>query len=606
MNGIHDDPIPSAAKSGESPSGAAFRQHAGLHAGVGIGPQSFGNRRYSAAGASHVHLDDQSRTSQILMDLPDVVKHDPTNFAFLFKMSDEYSRLQATIKELLVASAGLDDDDDDLYGDFGQFGSTAWQSMDSFGDPVATRDLANSMAERQLRFQDVVMLVRNQFAMLLSAAPVDHRFAKFLLAWSLMYLLFGTFYTTPLSTVYPLIVELSIHEEDSARVFEGMFQRLGSHFLILAGAIIANWFVFWGAMNHIQTFRSVELLSSRHKKWSTVGKIVAQCSAIAASSIVHGLWQTVCVYFLGMWWSFVGLFAQPYMLLGFFLALVTLHTALQSLLLLISVAADPKRVLSIYLWCCIPALILCGFSQGSIFVPYYFVPFYYLNFMNYAFQALLFSDPMMKFDQGAPYTVLFSFAVFVWSAFFLSIASYLTVKYDQRVLSPVATSEASREIVQQQAIESQKEAQTHATARKKLQDGGQDPGDSVQRSFWSRASGSLSSFGDTLALDVGGMGLVGSGYEAMRTPILRNDATPRRSSIVNQAASLSKASRHAFQQRQQGLLPRALAQKNSTLSISDFLDGLYSHHLFAIDAFMMFYSASLTMLVVFRRSPYHV
>lgn len=70
-------------------------------------------RAYGGGGGGHANLQEQFRASQILMDLSDIIRKDATNFAFLFKMSDEYSRLQATIKELLVATAGLDDEDDE-------------------------------------------------------------------------------------------------------------------------------------------------------------------------------------------------------------------------------------------------------------------------------------------------------------------------------------------------------------------------------------------------------------------------------------------------------------------------------------------------------------
>ena len=84
--------------------------------------------------------------------------------------------------------------------------------------------------------------------------------------------------------------------------------------------------------------------------------------------MVHGLWQSLCVYFVAFWWSFPNHYAQAYMFWGFFLAAMTLHTVLQSVLLLISVAAPPKRWFAIYLWVTVPATILCGYSQPSMCV----------------------------------------------------------------------------------------------------------------------------------------------------------------------------------------------------------------------------------------------
>lgn len=247
----------------------------------------------------------------------------------------------------------------------------------------------------------------------------------------------------------PLIVELSIQAPDSARFVEGMFQRLGCYYLVLMGAIIANWFIFIAGMDHTRGFRSVSLLAARHKKMSIVAKVLAQCCAVASSSVFHALWQTICIYLIGFWWTFVRGYAEAYMVFGLFLALVTLHTALQSMLLLISVATKPEKWMRIYIWstvrvvvifiviffvcirehcvlvvfCCstdfhsrhprlfrvvvqVLSLVLCGFTQAAMFIPYYFIPFHYVNFMAYAFQALLYSDPIMKFNNGVSLTIM--------------------------------------------------------------------------------------------------------------------------------------------------------------------------------------------------------
>ena len=148
----------------------------------------------------------------------------------------------------------------------------------------------------------------------------------------------------------PLIVELSAQAPDSARFVEGMFQRLGCYYLVLLGAVIANWFIFIAGMDHTRGFRSVSLLAARHKKLSIVAKVLAQCCAVGSSSVFHALWQTICIYLIGFWWTFVRGYAEAYMVFGLFLALVTLHTALQSMLLLISVATKPEKWMRIYLW----------------------------------------------------------------------------------------------------------------------------------------------------------------------------------------------------------------------------------------------------------------
>ena len=193
-----------------------------------------------AYGGGRTNLQEQFRASQILMDLSDIIRKDATNFAFLFKMSDEYSRLQAMIKELLVATAGLDDEDDecvellnaplfcgayfavmhqsqravdecgcpasyirnddfnrpgfDSYTHSSQ-GGMPWQAMDIYGDPLGTQAIA-SMADadsNRLSMRDMLRHTRNMLAMQFSAAPVDHRLAKFMLAWSIMYILFGRY-----------------------------------------------------------------------------------------------------------------------------------------------------------------------------------------------------------------------------------------------------------------------------------------------------------------------------------------------------------------------------------------------------------------------------
>lgn len=67
--------------------------------------------------------------------------------------------------------------------------TSSWQSIDAFGDPLASSHLASVMAghaDRSFRFNDVLKSTQNFLAMQLCAAPIDHRLAKFTLAWSIM------------------------------------------------------------------------------------------------------------------------------------------------------------------------------------------------------------------------------------------------------------------------------------------------------------------------------------------------------------------------------------------------------------------------------------
>ncbi len=70
------------------------------------------------------------------------------------------------------------------------------------------------------------------------------------------------------------------------------------------------------------------------------------------------------------------------MFFGFFLAVTTLHSALQSVLLLISVAAPPDRWLPIYLWASVLGLVLCGAVQASVYIPYWLIPLFYVNVLS--------------------------------------------------------------------------------------------------------------------------------------------------------------------------------------------------------------------------------
>lgn len=70
-----------------------------------------------------------------------------------------------------------------------------WQTMDIYGDPFGTQAIA-SMADadnNRLSMRDMIRHTRNMLAMQFSAAPIDHRLAKFMLAWSVMYILFGSY-----------------------------------------------------------------------------------------------------------------------------------------------------------------------------------------------------------------------------------------------------------------------------------------------------------------------------------------------------------------------------------------------------------------------------
>jgi hypothetical protein len=107
-------------------------------------------------------------------------------------------------------------------------------------------------------------LAQNLLAMQLSAAPIDHRLAKFVLAWTVLYLCFGTFYTDPQNFVNPLVVAVSLTAagttattaadttpsdgivlvgSDSARFVKDLFQRVGLYYLLLVGAVVSNWCV---------------------------------------------------------------------------------------------------------------------------------------------------------------------------------------------------------------------------------------------------------------------------------------------------------------------------------------------------------------------------
>jgi hypothetical protein len=205
---------------------------------------------------------------------------------------------------------------------------------------------------------------------------------------------------------------------------------------------MAGRFVFHAGLHHVPAFRSLaQLAMTQHKRHGTLAKLVAQFAAVLASSVLHGAWQVVCIYFVGFWWSFLDDYAQAYMFFTFYVALVTLHTVLQALLLLVSVTAagdssssttttsasasksssfapssgvarsrseqQQHAFMAVYLWVTVPALVLCGFSQASIYVPYYLLPLHFANPLTYSLQALLFSDPCMKFNHGATMSLLY-------------------------------------------------------------------------------------------------------------------------------------------------------------------------------------------------------
>ena len=90
------------------------------------------------------------------------------------------------------------------------------------------------------------------------------------------YMLFATFYCSPVSAVFPMVVEISRTSPDSGIIVDHMFQRLGCYYLIIIGAVVANWFVFHHGIDYVWAFRSVELLAARHRRLSTVAKLLAQ------------------------------------------------------------------------------------------------------------------------------------------------------------------------------------------------------------------------------------------------------------------------------------------------------------------------------------------